>query len=289
MTQDKIVIGIRGCIFSPWDKQWKECMDTWGAVMESQGYNLKVLMGHPELKEDYIELDRFLFSKSTETRYGVFYKHIYYPCKWFLNETNYDHIYIVGDDTFVHPQKFFSLYEGMRNHLDFNANGGPHYWGAATPRLQNWGRNVKDFRQNFKEAILYLSGGSGMVLSRKAAQVIVESFESGEWAKWEKPGIQFEGFPEFTIPQMETSQEWLYMDDLLTGLILYKNHIWLTHDDAFSFESPFKPQIGPFYPGMEKHIPYIGGKNGEHLVAQHFVAGKMHEIMDFLDLWKEIK
>ena len=128
-----------------------------------------------------------------------------------------------------------------------------------------------------------------MVLSRKAAQVIVESFESGEWAKWEKPGIQFEGFPEFTIPQMETSQEWLYMDDLLTGLILYKNHIWLTHDDAFSFESPFKPQIGPFYPGMEKHIPYIGGKNGEHLVAQHFVAGKMHEIMDFLDLWKEIK
>lgn len=284
MSQDKIAIGIRGCIFSPWDKQWKECMDTWGASMKSQGYNIKILMGHPELKEDYIELDDFLFSKSTETKYGVFYKHIYYPCKWFLNETNYNHFYIVGDDTFVHPKKFIELYEGMTNYTKFNDGGGPHYWGAATPRLAEWESNLREFRENFMDERLYLSGGSGMVLSRVAAKTIVDTFESGEWVDWTKNAIPFPT-PGFSLPPLKSSKEWLYWDDLLVGSILYRKGIWLTQDNAFNFESPFNPKVGPFYKGMENHMPYIGDKSGNHLVAQHCVGDHMHEIMDSLNLW----
>jgi hypothetical protein len=113
------------------------------------------------------------------------------------------------------------------------------------------------------------SGGSGFFLSRLAASIIIEKYESKEWHNYK-----------------DVDNNWLYVDDVLVAKLLMHNGTYLLHDNAYLFESPYKPTIGPLNEHSHLHVPFIGDETGKHLCVQHYLDGHMYEIMDALDLWE---
>ena len=108
----------------------------------------------------------------------------------------------------------------------------------------------------------FASGGSGFLLSRKAAKILIDNFDAREWH--EKYGS--------TIA-----------DDLIVSKILGKHGVPLLHNGHLFFDSPFRKTI-IYADGLEP--PYMGDNTGKHLITQHYVSGKMEEINKYIKIKK---
>ena len=248
MNQD-LVIGIRSTLVNPYPERHQECLDTWGREFQNKGYNVKVLLGDPNLTPPYKEDSNILWSSSPDDHDNVFFKAVYYPYQWFLNETDYKYFFITDNDTFIHCDKFISRLEYIIDkykEVDF--------WGCELPW---WGGQFSIVRDQALTDYHQASGGSGWLVSRKAAQIVI------------KQGLDH-------IKNLDT----YWYDDLITSQILKKNSIELISDSTLLFDSPFKKSIHVLE-GAEP-CPYIGNESGNHLIAQHYVNGKMKDIMNYI-------
>lgn len=293
--QDKLVIGIRGTSTPPWMERVEECFDTWAGVFQDRGYTVKALYGNPELETEYKEEGDILWSKGRDDYPGdIFLKTVFIPCKWFLS-TDLEYFYIVDNDTFVHPDRFIGAFEEVLGKYGEDLN----YWGGCTP-WREWAFNtnyqewitpghcfhhfccIKNNYQEFRDHMA--QGGSGFVLSRKAAQAILDNYNSANFPDWEEGGVN--GSPKGHG----------YHDDMVVGrtLIIFSG-INLLHDSRFLHVSPLQNNIAV---GDWSQSPFIGEGygNGDQLVAQHYVGEKydderfhMKNLMEYLGLKRSLE
>ena len=256
---DKLVFGIRSCQVPPYPERAKECLDTWGKHAKDLGYTVKVLLGNPNLYSEYYDTQDTLWSRAIDwdpkSRYKceLFEKTIFYPCKWFLNETDYEYFFITSDDSFINIDKFIPhLKKLIKDYKEVD------YMGCCGP-WQGWNANIPHIEYISKPHIegsrpIYAHGGPGFLLSRKAAKIIIDNFD---------------------VSNYETT----YWDDGITADILLNHQVPLLHNGYIFLESPFLSIIqyndGTF-------PPYIGDSTGNYLIAQHCVSGKMKEIEKYI-------
>ncbi len=255
---DYLVVGVRSSINPPYDKHFEECESTWIPLLRKEGYTVKRLLGHPELVRDYQVVGNILFSKATDTKYGIFEKAIVNPCRWFLKETNASYFFIADGDTFVHPYRLIKKLKQGLYHSD--------YYGAAVNRYIEWPFWERGFKRPITNT--HASGGAGFFLSRVAANIIIEEFETGRYKK---------------LPNY--NKEWEWYDDYTVGNILMSKGIPLMNDDDFQMESPFYLTNYNQEPwkGYRDLVPYIGDPK-TNLCTQHYLNGYMKEVMIALNL-----
>ena len=246
--KDKLVFGIRSCLVHPHSARHKECLDTWGKHAKEQGYSVKVLLGDPTIEEEYKCTPDYIWSRAKdEGKDEMFEKSILYPSKWFLDETDYEYFFITDNDSFVDVSKFIENLEDV-----IEERGEVDYMGCCMP-YRGWSL-YETKTEAIEEKGFYASGGSGFLLSRKAARILVDNFDAKNYQ----------------------STMW---DDLIAGKILFENGINLLHNGRMLFASPFCFDI---HNAEGEEIPYIGDETGRHLVVQHYVDGKMEEINKFI-------
>ena len=266
----KMGIHIRGCLYKNWPQNYSECLDTWGKVMTNDGWRIKVVIGHPELDQTYKDSRDFFFVNTTDGMEGVFEKTIYASCKWLVEQEEKEWVFITDSDTFVHPVRFTNmlneLYQRYGN-LDYVGAARPVWYNVNTAMDFSVSLNDKDTKEKLGKPILervggiYLSGGSGFILSKKSAQIIVDSWESKS----------YEQYPEF-------KEEFRYYDDCLTGLMLSHGGIDAIHTNAFQSTSPkINDIIGPPILGIEYDA-------GSFIAVQHYQYGEMERLAKILEI-----
>jgi hypothetical protein len=268
--KDTVAIGIRGCIFDTWLGNWQECLDTWAGLMINEGWRVKVNIGHPELDAPYKDINHFFVCKTTENPAGVFFKSVYYPSKWLLEQDKYTHIFITDSDSFVHPKRFSETLEVLTS-----LYGELDYVGAlrTLPHIAEYmpGVTYSDIidlnvgLNTHPGLFCFASGGSGFLLSKKAANAVVKAIDSEEY-------LSYEGFYD----------AWLYSDDCLLGVILRKANIRFIYSSAFQSTSPKINDIPNYNP------PAIEDERGSHICVQHYRKGDMFKILEKLNLNKQI-
>ena len=77
--------------------------------MRKIGARVLILIGDPNQSEDYIIRQNFFISKCDDSKEGLFYKKIYYPSKWILENDDFDYHFIVDSDSFVNPTRLINL------------------------------------------------------------------------------------------------------------------------------------------------------------------------------------
>ena len=243
----KTLITIPGTWNSPHSKNWMECEFTWVPKLRKMGFDVIYLMSNPHLDKDYELLGNFFFSKCLDGKEHLYYKNHYFVSQYILNETNYDYVFKIDSDTFVHPYRFISLLQEHTIHSPKN------YMGCVIPYP---GLNTHSLNKYYIEEEKYYASGAGYLLSRKVLQFLIDDFNPSE-----NPSALY--------------------DDLIVGDILYQRKLNLFHDSRILFESPYKRTISdPHNIGT----PFIGEVDS-FLALQHYCDGHMKEIMDKLQLW----
>lgn len=288
--EDKLIIGIRGSLTPPWNERVEECFDTWAGIFQDKGYTVKALYGNPELETEYKDEGEVLWSKChADSPKDLFFRTVFIPCKWFLS-TDFEYFYIVDNDTFVHPDRFIGAFEEVLGKYGDDLN----YWGGCTP-WRNWAFNI-NYQEwitptcffNWRDEIYrdHLGqGGSGFVLSRKAAQAILDNYNPANFPDWDEGGYH------------KNSNGHTFYDDVIVGrtLILFSG-INLLHDCRFLHISPL--ENGVTIQGNWEDMPFIGEgfTPANELVAQHYVGKKydderfhMKNIMEHLGLKRSLE
>ena len=103
--RNKFLITITGTLNSPWDANWKECIDTWGKELLAKGYNLKVVIGDELLPSEYQVEGNYLKVRCSDAKVGLVEKALI-SNKWFLENTNCEYHVRVDSDTYVDPNRF---------------------------------------------------------------------------------------------------------------------------------------------------------------------------------------
>tara|TARA_B100001093_G_scaffold515881_1_gene593271 strand:- start:491 stop:1246 length:756 start_codon:yes stop_codon:yes gene_type:complete len=246
--EEELVIGIRGTFAESHVDNYRECLKTWGKVFKDRGYTVKVLLGLPALTKDYHDVGDYLFSNALDDYDHIFQKTIYYPYQWFLKETKSKYFFITDSDTFIHPDRFISrLEEVIKKYPSLD------YWGSPTP----WqGQNFGDLELKIagKKGV-FGSGGCGFLVSRRAAKIVVDN----------------------ALEEIKNYDSW-WFDDYIVGNILQKENIDFVWDTSMIWVSPWKGGI--YVEEGYPPIPFIGGEEGNYLIAQHYMDGKMELLMN---------
>jgi len=259
-VKNNVAIGIRGCIKDPWTQNWQECLATWAGKMITDGWRIKVHIGHPELTDDYIDLQNFFVCKTTDNMGGVFMKSVYYPSKWLLEQDKYTHIFVTDSDSFIHPQRFENEILKLQK-----IYGELDYVGALIPIYDI--DIEKDFsikkipNDSSNSKYTYASGGSGFLLSKKLAERVVLEIDNRAY-------LQYKDFKD----------DWFYYDDYFLGKIVEKYSIPSIHSNAFQSTSHQRNEI------LDCEPPPIESKRGSFVCVQHYRAGDMKDIMKSLKL-----
>jgi hypothetical protein len=240
----KIMIMVTGTDVEPYDKNWKECYSTWIPELKKLGYNVMVALGNPDIDNYYkISEDReFIYFKTSPLKKGLFFKSIYFPIKWILEETKFEYYLRVDSDSFVEPNKFDIM---IKENLETVSN--LDYMGCCHPYI-NWNPH-----QTFRKLIYkprHFASGCAYFVSRKAMKIAYNTMR-----------VENEGD--------------LAIDDWVLGRSMWENGIPLLHDSRIIFESKYKPLAAdPYNIG----VPDISKKTS-HLAIQHYMNGHMEEAM----------
>jgi hypothetical protein len=240
--KSKLIILVTGTTIEPWAQNWKECYNTWIPELKKLGYNVMPAIGNPNL-ENWFEIDNdIIWFKAEDTKLGLFDKSIKLPCKWVIEETNYEYYFRIDSDSFVHPHRF----DEMIN--DNLSNGIPHYMGCAHPA------NMTNPFDRFKYIICKeatIASGCGYMVSKAAMKIAYDKMRI------------VENPLDYTI------------DDWVLGRAMWENGVPLLHDSRILFESKYNPLADdPFNMGL----PDIADPNS-HLAIQHYMNGHMEEAM----------
>jgi hypothetical protein len=261
-----IAIGIRGCIYDPWLHSWNECLDTWAGKMINDGWRVRVHIGHPELDCNYKEINNFLVCNTTERNDGVFMKSIYHPSKWLIEQNKYTHIFVTDSDTFIHPKRFEeTIIRLNEKYEELDYVGGLRLdpmpadlkYELKTEERINLSKGFPEF----PHSIVYASGGSGFLISKKAAKAVIEIVDSKDY-----------------LNHPDYNDTYTHYDDLCLGLIMKIANIPLIYSNSFQSTSPKINDINDYDP------PGIETKEGHHIAVQHYRKNDMKFLIDSFEL-----
>jgi len=253
----KLAISIRSSFKSPYLERSSECIETWGRYFNKNGSKVFSCFGIPDLECLYKKVGNSFFSRVTDGKDGVFEKTVVNPCRWLSNDSDKDYLFVTDCDTFVHPRRFIeALYNNIKDFKEVD------YVGCKFPCTTDFDHFT--YQRLFIEPSnnFWASGGSGFILSRKAAKIIVDAFDSKDY-------LSYHGF----------NNGWFYYDDVFVANILCQKGIRLLHDSGFYFESPFNYSVVDLY---QRPVPYI--LNQSYLHTQHYLCGKMNMLMKELQI-----
>jgi hypothetical protein len=242
ISKNKIIILVTGTTNKPYDKNWKECERTWIPELRKMGYDVKVAIGNPKLKDYYSIKDNIIYFRADDSKFGLYDKSIKMPIIWILAETNYQYYIRIDSDSFVEPKRFDEM---IRQNL--TEVRGLDYMGCCHP---NHGWNPHHRYRLFLCKNEHIASGCAYMVSRKAMVTAL-------------------GHMRITNPDD------LKIDDWVLGRAMWENKIPLLHDNRIIFESKYKQLTDdPFGVGM----PDISEPNS-HLAIQHYMNGHMEEAM----------
>ena len=96
-------------------------------------------------------------------------------------------------------------------------------------------------------------------MSRKAAQIVVDN----------------------AVEEIKKHTKW-WFDDYMVGNILQEQGINLVSDTSMACVSPWRGRIH-ISKGFPQ-VPFIANKEGEYMIAQHYMNGKMDVLMNLFKL-----
>jgi hypothetical protein len=242
IDKSKIIILVTGTTNKPHDANWKECERTWIPELRKLGYEVKVAIGNPKLKDYYSIKENIIYFRADDSKFGLYDKSIRIPIIWILAETNYQYYIRIDSDSFVEPKRFDEMIrQNLTEVVDLN------YMGCGHP---NNGYNPHDIYRFFLSKTGYIASGCMYMVSKRAMITALEHMRI-------------------------TNTTDLQIDDWVLGRAMWENGIPLLHDSRILFESKYKQlTYDPFGVG----IPDISEPNS-HLAVQHYMNGYMEEAM----------
>lgn len=254
---DKVVIMVTGTDVEPYDKNYKECEQTWIPELRKLGFKVIVAVGNPNLNnrlfktpEDFENYYTFLDDNKIQfntfdDRRGIFDKSLNLPIKWVLEQTNYEYYFRIDSDSFVNPHRFKKMLEENISMYPF-----VDYMGCVHP----W----KGWNTHHRLRVLicepgHFAAGAGYMISRRGMKVASEKMRVLQPSEFEA-------------------------DDWVLGRTMWENGIPLLHDSSIYFESKHKVIIADL-DGIG--VPDITQPNS-HLCIQHYMNGHMDDAMESL-------
>jgi hypothetical protein len=242
LEKENIIILVTGTNTKPYDSNWKECEKTWIPELRKLGYNIRIAIGNPKLKDYYAIKDNIIYFRADDSKLGLYDKSIRIPIIWILAETPYQYYIRIDSDSFVEPKRFDEM---LRQNLTEVPN--LNYMGCCHP-YNGW--NPHHRYRLFSCMEQHIASGCAYMVSRKAMITALEHMRI-------------------------TNEDDLKIDDWVLGRAMWENRIELLHDSRILFESKYKQLTDdPFDVGM----PDIGDPNS-HLAIQHYMNGHMEEAM----------
>lgn len=240
--KSKLIILVTGTTIQPYDKNWKECESTWMPELRNLGYTVKVAIGNPKMNKYVKEVNNIVYFAAEDTKRGLFDKSIRLPCRWILEETNYEYYFRIDSDSFVNPHKFDNMIQqNLSEEIPVD------YMGCCHPA-----NHVNPFE--FQRFLICkkpnMASGCGYMVSRKAMKIAYDKMRIDDPIDYE-------------------------IDDWVLGRAMWENEIPLLHDSRILFESNYKVLsmvIG------NVPLPDIADPNS-HLALQHYMDGHMEEAM----------
>jgi len=245
--RDNIIILVTGTLIEPWDKNWKECEDTWVKVLRKIGYTVMISIGD-ETIDDYYKIDgNTIYFKTSDTKFGLYDKSLKLPIKWILEKTKYQYYFRIDSDSFVEPYRFDKM---LKENLEEFPN--LNYMGCCMPYL-GWNPFIQNKfwipRENHKS----FASGTAYLISRFAMETAS------------------------TYMRLEREIE-RTIDDYVLGRCMRENNIPLLHDSRIFMESKHRRITSdPHNVG----VPDISDVES-HLAIQHYMNGHMNDCMEKL-------
>jgi len=274
--EPKVLINIPVCFQDKYLKEIQDGLDTWVPLIK---YPVIYSVSNPSIDSEYILVGNQLHCKCSDELNLNFSLKRFYFIKWAFETQEFDYLYIVGSDTFVHPYRFRHLikdyftnypdvdyigevYPRDGSTLDFTVNT-HHYiedWRIFTPVSNNW-LPEEDYEWKNKEYYPHAAGGGGYILSKRSANILIDNFNYLiDYSKSLKPS------------------EWA--DDFILAQVLRnKANIILHHDSRINHFSPSAWDSWRVHP--ERPIPI---EDSDFVVAQHYRSLEFKSIMEKLNL-----
>ena len=242
IDKSKIIILVTGTTNKPYDENWKECERTWIPELRKLGYEVKVAIGNPKLKDYYTIKENIIYFRADDSKFGLYDKSIRIPIIWILAETDYQYYIRIDSDSFVEPKRFDKmLRQNLTEVRDLD------YMGCCHP---NTGWNPHHIYRFFVCKKEHIASGCVYMVSKRAMITALEHMRI-------------------------TNPDDLKIDDWVLGRAMWENDIQLLHDNRIIFESKHKQLTkDPFGVGM----PDISEPNS-HLAIQHYMNGYMEDAM----------
>jgi hypothetical protein len=242
IDKSKIIILVTGTTNKPYDKNWKECERTWIPELRKLGYEVKVAIGNPKLKDYYSIKENIIYFRADDSKFGLYDKSIRIPIIWILAETNYQYYIRIDSDSFVEPKRFDEMIrQNLTEVRDLD------YMGCCHP---SHGFNPHHQYRLFICQEGTIASGCVYMVSKRAMITALEHMRI-------------------------TNENDLKIDDWVLGRAMWENGIKLLHDSKMLFESKHKPLAAdPYNIGL----PDISEPTS-HLAIQHYMNGHMDEAM----------
>ena len=242
IDKNKIIILVTGTTTKPYDANWKECERTWIPELRKLGYEVKVAIGNPKLKDYYSIKENIIYFRADDSKFGLYDKSIRIPVIWILAETNYQYYIRIDSDSFVEPKRFDAM---IRQNLTEVSS--LDYMGCCHP---SYGFNPNHQYRLFVHQDGAIASGCAYMVSKRAMITALEHMRI-------------------------TNQDDLKIDDWVLGRAMWENGIPLLHDSKILFESKYKSLAAdPYNVGL----PDIADPTS-HLAIQHYMNGHMEEAM----------
>lgn len=259
---NKFFITITGTFNSPWDKNWKECVQTWGKELIIKGYDLKIVAGDPNMDTDYEVKGNFLYVKCDDTKLGLVDK-AFLSNKYFIEQTDCEYHVRVDSDTFVHPERFDDWCKEILTKENID------YLGCVLPyflRLDVHYSYLPITNEKFASGTMYF-------LSRKSSQTFINNYT--------------EDFLTHELLDGHPVDEVKGWDDRVVGTLLWVNGIKLTHDSRIFFDSKWNNGPDAHWGKLRNNSTleiiwdpmYI--TTTDWLVAQHYCSDHMEELIQW--------
>jgi hypothetical protein len=242
IDKSKIIILVTGTTNKPFDANWKECERTWIPELRKLGYEVKVAIGNPKLKDYYSIKENIIYFRADDSKFGLYDKSIRIPIIWILAETDYQYYIRIDSDSFVEPKRFDAMIrQNLTEVNDLN------YMGCCHP---SYGFNPHHHYRLFVCNEGAIASGCMYMVSKRAMITALEYMRI-------------------------TNEDDLKIDDWVLGRAMWENGIELLHDSRIIFESKYKQLADdPYNVGL----PDITNPTS-HLAIQHYMNGYMEEAM----------
>lgn len=171
----KLAIAVKSC-HKDLDRGCHDAIrSTWGRDFKARGIDVFFFVGKDPTQEDTRRVRRYVSGEvvvDCKDDYESLPVKTRRICQW-VNSKMFSHIYLCDNDTMVHPDKILS--SGFEKY-DYSAS---QWWGGepGDPPF-----HYSDSYGDYPECRVWASGGFGYFLSRKAADIVANTYPK-HWAE----------------------------------------------------------------------------------------------------------